>query len=495
MSRILKRENLVWLFIAAHLAIALPLAWQLNLWLDEAWSLKTTADFSRIWTRAVFGERQAPVYFFLLGAWRAVGDSLFVARLFSIFCAAAAIFVFDCLAKRILPENYNSYATAFFAVHPFLIFVALEVRVYALAVLLSALLLLFWHRGFVGGDNRRARLWHVFLSVFAVYTYYYLGFLLVANAAALVVLHRWKSLQSYLLQMAVVAAGIVPLLFVIRLQFSVNAGYVRPDSSVIEGVRLVWQHFLNFVFPAEWQPSAIFRLWLVRIAVAILIFVLIKNKRGVLSAKTISLGAITAVCAAFFFVVYYLLGAVYLEIRHVAPLFVPATLFAASLLFDAARGRRRLVLIAVLLAFFYAASLAADYAPLAKRGDWARIAQFIEANEAASEPIVVFRIYDELPLSFYYRGKNEIVLKGAPHEPFGAENAPKSAERWRRQIETIIGAIPADHRRLWLVTEETCDDAKTMIECQPLEDFVQENYVVERTEFFYTRKLRLLRRK
>lgn len=488
-------KKFVWFWIAAHLAIVLPLAWKLNLWLDESWSFKTTDDIRNVWTETVYGERQAPLYFFLLAIWRIlIGESVFVARLFSVFCTAGAIFVFDKLAKRLLQESYAKYATAFFAVHPFLIWAALEARVYALAILFSALLIFFWHKGYAAEENKAARIAYVFLSIAGLYAYYYLGFLLVANAAALAVLGRWKQLKIYLLQMIIVGVGIVPLLFIIKLQFSVNAGYVRPDLNLIEGARLVWQHFLDFALPAEPGLPAIIRLWLIRFSIAALIFVLVRNKARNLDRQTLALAAITVVSSTFFVFVSYLLGAFYLEIRHIAPLFVPVILFLASLLFDVV-PRRRVVWVAALLVSFYAASLFSVYAPLAKRGDWARIAAFIQANEQPGEPIIVFRAYDEQPLGFYYKGLNQIVLKNEPHEHFGAEDKPKTATRWRRQIESMIAEIPPDNQRLWLITEETCDNAETVIECQPLEDFVREHYVVERAEFFYQRKLRLLRRK
>lgn len=489
-------KKFVWFCIAAHLVIVLPLAWKLNLWLDEAWTLKTTANTGALWTEAIYAERQAPLYFFLLAAWRLMlGESLFAARLFSICCTVAVIFVFNKLAKRLLPETCANYATAFFALHPFLIWAALEARVYALVVLFSVLLLLFWHKGYAAEEeNKGAHVVYILLAIIGLYAYYYLGFLLVANAIALVVLRRWKNLKSYLWQMVLVGIGIAPLLFIIKLQFSATADYVRPDSNLIEGVRLVWQHFLNFVLPAELSSFAKVRLWLIRALIAVLIFVLIKNKARNLSLQTLALGAIVAVLSAFFVAIHYLLGVDYLETRHITPLFVPVALFLASLLFDVV-PRRWLISVAVLLAVFYSATLFGIYAPLAKRGDWARISAFIEASEKPDEPIIVFRVYDELPLGFYYQGANRIILKNQPHELFVIEDQPKTPTRWRRQIETIISEIPPESRRLWLITEDLCDEAETAIECQPLEDFVREHYVVERTEFFYKRKLRLLRRK
>ncbi|HYP50856.1 MAG TPA: hypothetical protein VEQ34_07940, partial [Pyrinomonadaceae bacterium] len=97
-----KKIPFVWLLVAAHLAVAIPLAWVLNLWIDEAWTMQTTArGVGYALSEGVSGERQAPLYFVLLAVWRFFDESLFFARLFSILCTAASVFVFDRIADRI----------------------------------------------------------------------------------------------------------------------------------------------------------------------------------------------------------------------------------------------------------------------------------------------------------------------------------------------------------------------------------------------------------
>jgi hypothetical protein len=179
--------------------------------------------------------------------------------------------------------------------------------------------------------------------------------------------------------------------------------------------------------------------------------------------------------------------------RHAAPLFVLSILLFAAILNDFL-SRRVFVAAMILTLVFSGLSLAARYSPLAKRGDWGRIANFIKQNEQSNEPIAIFRVQDALPFRFYYDGRNEIAPPEVKDE-WNSEDAPETEMRWKKQIEFIILAIPANHERLWLITEDRCADEKLAIECQPLEDFVERNYVVERSKNFYTRKVRLLRRK
>lgn len=509
---------------ALHLAIVLPLTWTLNLWLDEAWTMRTTArGVLNALSEAVWQERQAPVYFAVLAVWRVFNDSLFWARCFSILCTIASIFVFDKLAKRFVSPGKQNLFVFFFAVHPFLIYAALEARVYALAVLLAALLLLVWHDGYLI-ENRRKQTIYVLLAWFAVYTNYYLGFNLVAGAAGLIVLRRWGALKSYLLQMCAVAVLILPLVLIIKSQFAANSEYYRAAPDLLDGAKHIWNHINDFVLPTpEQNVFAVLRLWIVRAGFLLVIVggvYKFLNRRdaetqrgtkkfgdfdntisnsaslrlcGSSRKKTRALAVFAATIAAFLLAAYFLIGADYVQLRHAAPFFPVVFLLLATVLSEILSGRN-LILVSILLAVFYSAALSETYSPLAKRGDWARVSKFIEQNETENQPIIIFRVYDALPFRFYYTGKNRIVPPDALHG-WNAEDADESAKRWQKQIEFVIKQIPPEHEKLWLVTEDRCDAPETAVECRPLEDFVIENYVTERTENFYKRKVRLLKRK
>lgn len=522
-----KENRVLWLAILIHLAIALPLAWTLNVWLDEAWTMRTTANgLAQAFRDAVWEERQAPVYFLILAVWRSANDSLFWARAFSVVCACASIFVFDKLTKRFLHENKRNVFVFFFAAHPFLIYAALEARVYALIVLLSTLLLLVWHDAYAAGENRRLQFVYVSLGVFALYTNYYLGFGLVAGAAALIVLRRWSALKNYLWQMAAVAVLILPLAYLIKTQFSANNQYFRAEPSFLGGAKLIWNLVNDFVLPTPAQTLfAAARLWIVRIGFLLVVLTgvyqffyrpnaetqkatsktdlfdrenlnFVSPRFGDLNfggSKTFALAVFCAVAAAFLFAAYFLLGADYVQQRHAAPLFAPLFLLLAAVLAKNL-SPRNLIAASGLLIVFYAAALVETYSPLAKRGDWRRVADFIRSGEQPDEPIAVFRVYDALPFKFYYSGQNQVVPPTSFHG-WNAENAPESGERWRTQIEFLKTQIPAAQQRLWLITEDRCDAPETAIECRPLEEFVIENYETLETRNFYTRKVRLLKRR
>src|SRR5437868_1147370 len=76
---------IVWLLIAAHVVIAVPLARLLPIWSDEGSTLYTT-EHGIAWAiqNAATFERQAPLYFWLLSLWREMNGSIFFARVPSI---------------------------------------------------------------------------------------------------------------------------------------------------------------------------------------------------------------------------------------------------------------------------------------------------------------------------------------------------------------------------------------------------------------------------
>ena len=70
---------------------------------------------------------------------------------------------------------------------------ALEIRVYALVILISSLLLLFLYNGYLTDlPNKNAKIWYIIFSILGLYTQYYIGFLLVANAFVLLIMKRWR---------------------------------------------------------------------------------------------------------------------------------------------------------------------------------------------------------------------------------------------------------------------------------------------------------------
>ncbi len=495
--------------IGLHLAIAVTLAYILNIWADEASTLFTTQNgFVSAIQNAAANEKQAPLYFWALSLWRLIDDSIFFSRLFSILCSIAAIVVFAGVVRRFAGPRAAVIATAFFALHPFLFWASTETRVYSLVILLSIVLIKFFLAGFFETDAelnstwKKERLWFLVAAIIALHTNYYLGFLLVGFLAALLVTRRWRTARDYVLMMIVAGIAFLPLLWTLSSQLAANTSGYQEARSLTEGLRAIWHHVLTFILPAEIFPGedasvfSFIRLWFVRVMLVLAAIFVVKEREAI-NRTTLALGAIAGVVGILLFIAYFVLGPAYVEIRHAAVLFVPITLFAASILSDLFRERSERVFRAAAVAgcVFVCASFTYSllnlYPQGVKRGDWERVGQFIQQHESPGQAIVVFLPFDALALSYHYRGVNEIL----PRDGFfdvETEAAFGTEDSHRRLIAHLIAQIPPEADRIWLAVNELC---LTTDACRPLENFVHANYTIEVEKEFYLEKLYLLKRK
>lgn len=484
--------------ILLHLAITLPLAYLLNVWADEASTLATTDGGILPTLTNFYNEKQAPLYFLLMGLWREINSSIFFARLFSIICSALAIYFFFCLAQKFFTEKAAIFITAAIALHPFLIWASLEIRLYSLVILLSIALLYLFYEGFLKPteeETQKFQVFYILTAIVALYANYYLGFLLVGNFCALLALKRVRAARIYFWQMVIVGVALMPLAWLINMQFAGRASGFQEEKSLVEGVRILWHHFLTFVLPTELYPGeeasrfSLLRIWLLRLAILAAIIVFIKKWEKP-DVKTLVFGAIVLVVNLFLLAVYFVLNSEIVAIRHAAVLFVPTLIFV-GLILSKILPQKGSAILAALLALFFGYSIFTLYPNLAKRGDWARVAAFLEQNERQNQPIIVFQAYDALPLRAHYHGANKILPDERLQE-WGVEDEFGGPQTFARQIGFVISEIPTEAEEIWLATDESCQMTKA---CQPLENFIEANYTIIEEKEFYLEKIRLLRKK
>lgn len=485
--------------VALHLAITLPAAYYLNIWVDEASSLYATEQgFWFAFQNAAAEQKQAPLYFWILSLWRSIDGSIFFARLFSIICSVIAINLFAGLASKVADRPGAVLLTAFFGLHPFLIWASVEIRVYSLVILLSIILIRTFIDAFWNGEGRTkyAEIWFLLAVIVALYTNYYLGFLVAGLFAALVFTGRWREVRRSALLMTAAAVAFVPMVFEMFAEFSSKTGGFLEVRTVPEGVRILWHHFLTFVFPTEIFPgpeqtmASYFRLWIMRAAFPMTVVAVIWRRKK-LTSLTLSFGVVTSVVGVFLLIAYFLVGGVYIHIRHASVLFVPLLMMLASLAADLSRGlpeiRKKAMIIAgaIVLIPVFAYAYSAIYPNMTKRGDWARVAEFIEANESPNEPIVTFEAFDALALPYYYRGGNRI-LPDENYFDFSLQGPVGSPESMVRQNNFVISEIPEGTSAFWLVVNEYCTATEA---CRPLENYVQSNYTIDIEKEFYLVKV------
>lgn len=125
-----------------------------SLWLDEAFSVIIAR---RDWGQIVASTAQdtmPPLYYFLLRAFLALGDSEFAVRLPSVLWGVVTIPLLYALGRRLLNEQVGLVSALLLAVNPFHIFYSQEARMYSQLGFFTLLSAFFFLRAWQGGKKR-----------------------------------------------------------------------------------------------------------------------------------------------------------------------------------------------------------------------------------------------------------------------------------------------------------------------------------------------------
>jgi hypothetical protein len=482
-----RRPSLALLALAANLAIALPLAALLNLWQDEAYTLHTTGrDLAYAFAQAIGFEQNAPLYFLVMTLWRHAGESLFFLRLVSVICIAATVALVPALARRYVPAVDPGFVTAAVAVNPFAIWAAVEMRVYASIVLLSALLLLAFFDAFLSEKrSRSAALAYALCAALALYTQYYLAFLIAAQAIALLVYNR-RAFAPFALAAGAAALAFAPLLAVVPGQVQNFKGAFAAPTLLHSFVTLAGI-VLRYLLPLPFEHAKIAYGGIVA-ALAIAAVVTRKAFDGRALAPIVTIAGF----AFLFFAAGTYAAGVHVLDRHAASLYLPATLsgFALlSLLKPPARRRAAAVWTCIAVGASLIA-LGVTYRALAKPGDWARATAFVRAHERPGEPIAVFEAENALPFAYYYGGSNRIVPI-----PEGVDFRRYDVSKFVVRGEAALAASMPQTARLWLVTAGECKASNIAFGCGLVEGYAARRYRVLLDRPFFGSRVRLLERR
>lgn len=478
--------------VLLHLAVVVPLAATLNIWIDEAYTLQSTSNgLAYAVQRALNFELQPPLYYLVLTFWRKLDDSLFFARLFSICCTTSTIVVVGGLAKRFLPGVPAVLVAAVVAFNPFTVYVAIEARPYALALVLSALLILLFHDGYIAvHPSAAARRRYTVMAAVALYTHYFLGFILTAGGAILVLIRQSAALRKYLVGMAITTILFIPIMIMVPHQMvSIHSTGVR-SLTFIAGVKLVWNAAWDYMLPvSEDSPLAVLCRWVSRLALPLgLLTVLIRRRRP--TAELWALFILTAVISLSFVVVAIRLGTEFMLLRHTTVLFLPILLVAMAAL-QYAGGVRAMMIGALASLLFAGPYLAETYAPLARSGDWMRVSRYIEQYEETSEPILVFKAEFTLALRYHYIGHNRLIPLPRPPNEEHFDQIIQVINSESQILEALSGRIGVA-RRFWLVTSSTKPFRGVDFHPEILEEFIARYCTVLQDKSFLKSRVRRL---
>jgi len=399
------------LIILAHTAFTVFLSARLNMWIDESYTMHTSSGSLIDAARSAFRfELQPPVYFVSVTAWRALNESLFVGRLFSVLCVTLALIATYGLSRRYFPAISPAWLVGAFAINPMFLYAATELRVYGMLLLWIVLLFNTFYDGYLADTpSKLARVANAVTALLAVATHYYAGFLLPALAVGLLVTRRWRSLFVYLLFMAGVGVTFAPIFFVSLAHVDSISKHIADGTSPQRALVHVGARLFGLPLGLQEYESPIRQVGMMLAGVGAVTATLVFRRRA--AEITAFLWVVAAVVVAFYvFVTSFVLFEQHMLPRHLIVLLVPGMLLVLSALYLFGPHRKRAISIfAVLFLAIVGGADVLRFAPLAKSGDYIRVANYIEANELADEPVFVVIADAAVPLAYHYNGKNSIV--------------------------------------------------------------------------------------
>ena len=473
------------IIVGIHLLITILLSIILNIWIDEAHSLHTAGqDIEYAIKRALYFELQPPLYFIILDLWRSINPSIFFARLLSICFMALMLVAVWRLSVRLYKETHPAWLVAATALNPFVVWYATEIRCYALVILLSALLLLFFLDGYLSeGFPGKSRWYYIFLAIGALYTHYYLGFILAANGLTLLILGRLRTLRAYLLGMFIVLLCFAPMLMVLRDQTSIHLNFSYPVS-LYGSVKVIHWRIKEYLLPSGniWGLVTLSK-WIFNLGTVVGLFYVVKKRTCFFKPYNVALITMVVTICIFFFALLNLYGRDSMMPRHLATLFLPSILLTFSVI-PLVNGRKVLISCCLVLFLFYGSALVGMYKRCAKDGDWQRVATYIMKVEKAGEPILIIRNEQVLPFTYYYNGPNKVIP--LPNK-LNVETYDLSSQvlRDEQTIFQSLPNVPGDDKKLWVITNATVPYLGVDIHPEVLEGFINKWCVVEKEQSFY----------
>ncbi len=490
----------VWAAALGALTVAAAgafLAVKLNIWMDEAFTLSTTgAGVAAAWTRAIGFEAQPPLYFVIEAAWRLLDESSpAFARVPSVVFAALAVAVIVDAAHRIAPRFPPALAALLTAGNPLFIWAASEMRVYALVLLIGAVLTALFFEAFLApAPRRRAKVWYAVVALAGLYTQYYVGFVLAAHFLTLLMLRRDR-LRSFAASMLPVAAGFAPFVGIAFGHVAQSGAFVS-RSTPLGAIHEVANVVFEIVLPHDvnWGGAAKLGGFVAAAGLAAGIAAWGRPRVEDGAERAVVLQWLIAV--AVFMLLFSVSGVPVALLRHLVVL-APATLIVVCILLSGATRHRVAVTASAALVFatFAGGDFYSEYKPPpAKRGDWQRVAALLANAPGKSTPIAVFPAEVALPLGVYLKMP---VLPIPRPMPLRVDYVGATTLTGEADAARVLGPVRARSPRLWLVTTRTCSTTAAAAydyNCRYLEAYLARYYHLRESVPFSGSMVRLYER-
>ncbi len=425
-------------------------------WIDEGFTLSTIiADPRDVWYRALIFEGQPPFYFFLLSIWRSINDSIFFIRLFSIFAVTISlIFVFKITKKYVKSVN-PLIIMLYFALLPFVLWTALEIRVYALVILLSTLAMWLFLDVYTQTSINPPfykRLLYSIVALISIYTQYYLVFLFVGNFIFLLLNRQWKFVRIYLIDMILPVISSLYLLIYLLTQISIHSYTTIIPISLDRLISINTYKISSYLFPYMNSSSTTFKYLFV-----LFIIVVIVSSAGKKLIPQVRIKNYFLFTSAFLLIIFtglvFFTDWVNLQQRHtisvILPLAMTFMLFVGEI--NSEKLKYTILVLMISANVYYNFNRFVVGHPKGK--EYVDICQYIENNDINNKPVFCYR--NDISLMIKHYGlSNKIVQVPISINFDSIYNRKKWVIRDTIQLDSLFRSININNG-FWLIMSES----------------------------------------
>lgn len=420
-------KNIIFIiFLLVYAVFLLYLCNELNVSEDESYTLNTTSkSLAGVIHQSYIFEGQPPFYFLLIAIWRTINPSVFFARFSSIVFILLAAWQFLKLVNYFAGKENSKWMVAVFLLNPYTVWTALDIRLYALLILLSVCAIYFFFRYYTAGSRKHLLLF-LLTSLVGLYTQYFFGVLIAGLVLPVWFFRGWKPFFNLCLWFIPVALLFLPNLVYLSYQINMhqNADVISyAPADVLKRCVQVLHTPQNMLFSISSIPSGTFGLYANRILrlVFIVLFVrayilLIKRSGEHDAAKNFlywnrHLLVSVIIVVLMLTVMVAITGIIYNDIYMTVGFVLMLLLLA---IFRVYRSIVPKAVVYALLCTVFVFFLYEEYKTPVNTYDFNYMGKYIGDIEKPGEPILIYRNVLSLPFQYSYKGSNPVIPVPAP---------------------------------------------------------------------------------
>lgn len=444
-ARTLRYNGIVLLLMLATVGFSYVLFIHQSLRLDEAQTFWQVTRSPLGVLHTVGKDVHVPLYHILIYLWQMVfGHGVETARAFSVLLFALSVPLLVMLGNLVYRNRSTSiFAAAIFALSPFMNWYGNDIRMYSLLVAVAILNQYFFIK--IRRTDAAYAWWgYTITGIIGIYTHYYFGLVLLAQAAFYFLYHTYfpvDAFKKFIIAASVVLLSLVPwITYVWYLGEVGNSRPLLPQPGLIE----IFNTFSHFLFGEQSYAvnSFVVALW----PLIMLSWFFSLQKKRVRNPDTAYLLFSIVFAVGVAFLVSIVIRPVYLE-RYLIFTLPAFCLLVAAMIDSYSLSVRRIVQTCLIIAMLATLGIQAYSFDTPTKENYAAATTYLSIHATPQDVIILSAPFTVYPVEYYYQGP--VAIRTLPiwdrfvPGPIPAFNAATLPDQ--------VARVAGKHERAWLL--------------------------------------------